>query len=150
RAGCAFVFDPCEPRAAVAFRLENKGLDGVPHPQTSCRAELRAALAALRFRAWGKEGVATVVVAMDSAYAVRGIVERVWLWERYGWPAHAKHRDLWTELMVCVRRLESEGVQPMFWLIQPAANLPADLRAKAAAYTLPDREDFAHIVSVAP
>jgi ribonuclease HI len=41
---------PPKTQGCTYFRLENEGPFGDPSPQTSNRAELRAVIAALRFR----------------------------------------------------------------------------------------------------
>ncbi|UQC77866.1 RNase H domain-containing protein [Colletotrichum lupini] len=54
RGGSAFIFKPVLPNdesGCVAFKLEDKGPDGQTYRHTSNRAKLRAALAALQFRA---------------------------------------------------------------------------------------------------
>jgi hypothetical protein len=60
KAGCGVVFRP-QPRVAgetrgISLRLESSGSTGEYHPQTSNRAELQAAIAALETRIWYGEG----------------------------------------------------------------------------------------------
>lgn len=56
----------------VSGRLEDQGPWGDAGLQTSNRAELRAVIAASRFRFWLGEGFTTVVFATDSSYVVDG------------------------------------------------------------------------------
>ncbi|OXV07717.1 hypothetical protein Egran_04519 [Elaphomyces granulatus] len=88
KGGCAFVFRPStstDIHGHVAFRLENEGPTGQRHQQTSNRAELRAIIGALRFRAWNGEGFKTIVIATDSEYIVNGSTGFVRGWLRNGW-----------------------------------------------------------------
>lgn len=54
RGGFAFIFKPGDV-GVVLGALERRGLEGAEHPHASNRAGLRAAIAALRFRAWHVE-----------------------------------------------------------------------------------------------
>ncbi|KAI1752047.1 hypothetical protein F4782DRAFT_547317 [Xylaria castorea] len=59
--GCAFKFGDSDGDT-VAFPLEAAGPDGDQHTPTSSRTPFRAALAALRFKDWYREGWTRVVV----------------------------------------------------------------------------------------
>ncbi|BCS30180.1 uncharacterized protein APUU_80483A [Aspergillus puulaauensis] len=148
RAGCSFVFKPAsthEVVAHVAMRLEKKGPTGERHPQTSNRAELRAALAALRFRFWPGEGFDTLVIATDSAYMVNGATSWIRGWARNGWKTSAgasvKNRDLWECLIDEAERFHHYGMKVRFWRIPRECNTQADRRAKEAAAE-PEREEY--------
>ncbi|THH12809.1 hypothetical protein EW146_g7347 [Bondarzewia mesenterica] len=152
RAGCSFIFHPCAPNANVGFRLELKGPDNQVHPQTSNRAELRAAIAALQFRAWDGEGFTRIVIATDSEYTVLGVTERVWNWEKNGWltakGTPVQNRDLWEALRDEVFKWETRGVRVMFWLIPREQNLAADTLAKEAAAKLEVNSHYSPIYGV--
>ncbi|KAJ5190896.1 uncharacterized protein N7498_009881 [Penicillium cinerascens] len=84
-AGCSFVFKPLVQAGGVnscRFPLEREGPTGELHPQTSNRAELRAVIAALRFRYWPGEGFDRLVIATDSEYVVEGITSWIRGWLR--------------------------------------------------------------------
>lgn len=149
RGGCAFVFQPedtsQEPtQEYVNFALEKRGPTGVSAPATSNRAELRAVIAALKFRQWQGEGWDRIVIATDSSYAVDGITEHMMVWFRRNW-RNAKgkpvmNRDLWQALLDRVRELHKFGAEVVFWRIPRAWNSKADLVAKAAAQQKPLEE----------
>ncbi|KAK0719427.1 hypothetical protein B0H67DRAFT_642783 [Lasiosphaeris hirsuta] len=84
RAGWAFWYglDPSGKQLVVAGRLENKGPFGSDSFQSTTRAELRAVIAALRYRYWPSEGFHTVVIATDSEYVVEGSTNWVKGWDQ--------------------------------------------------------------------
>jgi hypothetical protein len=74
KAGCAVIFKPESITGSVytlsrgwRFLLESVGPTSEKHPQTSQRAELRAAIAALATTKWADEGWIRVTIASDSA-----------------------------------------------------------------------------------
>ena len=111
-------------------RLEGTG------PETSNRAELRAAIVALGLRAWNGEGFDKVVLACDSEYVVLGICERVERWKRRGWRTAAgtpvMNRDLWEQLLAKLEVQDDRGVLVQFWQIPRELN-EADPLAKEGA-----------------
>lgn len=116
RAAWSFIFRPDAPDANISMRLE---MDG---PQTLHRAELRAAIGALQYREWNKEGFRSIVIATNSDYVFRGATEWAWKWEKNGWKNlqdgyPVANRGLWEKFMKEVKRLESIGVEPKFWYI---------------------------------
>ncbi|KAE8422873.1 ribonuclease H-like domain-containing protein [Aspergillus pseudocaelatus] len=141
RAGYSVVFKPpiTPPNDAgyIGFRLENEGPTGEAHPQTSNRAELRAVIAALRFRFWTSEGFNSLVIATDSKYAVNGATTWVRGWLKRDWKtttgAAVKNRDLWECLLGEIERWDSNGMQVKFWHIPRDWNKDADSHAKHAA-----------------
>lgn len=141
RAGCSFVFKPStqQPQRPgyIRFPLENGGPTGEVHPQTSNRAELRAVIAALRFRSWSGEGFNSLVIATDSEYVVEGVTSWVRGWLRRGWRtstgAAVKNRDLWECLLGEIERKDGHGLQVKFWHIPRGWNTDADYHAKHAA-----------------
>ncbi|CZT18026.1 uncharacterized protein RCC_03864 [Ramularia collo-cygni] len=152
RAGCAWVFKP-EPYAfdqrSVAIRLELEGPDGQQYPQTSNRAELRAALGALRFRAWDGEGYHRVVIASDSEYLVLGITEWIENWADNGWRTGSgdavKNEDLWKALLERINHFAKIGLEVLFWRIPRELNGEADQAAKAAAQNEPAVVKFSNL-----
>ncbi|KAJ5164616.1 uncharacterized protein N7500_006446 [Penicillium coprophilum] len=141
RAGCSFVYrnSTSDPQVCgyVDFPLEKQGPTGIQQPQTSNRAELRAVIAALRFRYWLGEGCTCLVIATDSEYVVEGITKWVKGWIRNNWKtkvgAPVKNQDLWKCLLGEVKRRNEEGMQIQFWRIPREWNTEADQRAKEAA-----------------
>lgn len=141
RAGCSFVFRPStqQPQGLgyVRFPLENEGPTGEVHSQTSNRAELRAVIAALRFRFWPGEGFNSLVIATDSEYVVEGVTSWVRGWLRRGWRTSAaaavKNRDLWECLLGEIERWDGNGMQVKFWRIPRDWNTDADYHARCAA-----------------
>lgn len=145
RAGWAFAVGPrwdddrggSGPYRTVSGRLENEGPTGVAAAQTSNRAEMRAAIAALRFRAWDGEGFRTVVIATDSAYLVDGATSWARGWVRNGWRTRSgeevKNRDLWEYLLATVKMASANGLAVQFWQIPREYNTVVDEAAKSAA-----------------
>ncbi|MCJ1257302.1 hypothetical protein MMC24_005127 [Lignoscripta atroalba] len=155
-AGCAFIFGPISPAhsGSVHFRLDLKGPAGVEHLQTSNRAELRAVIAALQFRAWYGEGFERVVIATDSDYVVSGITAWINTWVRKGWVTSkntaVKNRDLWEVLLneVELHRYQN-GLEVLFWHIPRKLNTDADRLAKQAAAVGNVRVEYGKIIGLA-
>ena len=138
RAGCGFVFSSVpNPASFCTFRLENKGPTGEVYKPTSNRAELRAVIAALRYRAWDGEGFRSIVIATDSDYVVNGATRWVRSWLKKGWKtsigAPVKNKDLWQVLLGEAERWSERGVKIQFWWIPRYLNTEADLRARNGA-----------------
>ncbi|PKY04809.1 ribonuclease H-like protein, partial [Aspergillus campestris IBT 28561] len=152
RAGCSFVFKPSGSRSEgfTRFPLENEGPTGEVHQKTSNRAELRAVIAALRFRAWEGEGLSTLVIATDSGYVAEGATSWVRGWLRRGWRtstgAAVKNRDLWECLLGEIERCDEDGLQIEFWRISRRWNKEADYHAKHAASEEPPNRFYKHII----
>ena len=106
-------------------------------PETSNRAELRAAIVALGLRIWDGEGFDKVVLACDSTYVVKGISEWVHKWKRNGWQTNRRtpveNRDLWEMLLTALGEQDDRGVLVQFWLI-PREDNQADSYAKAGTF----------------
>ena len=154
RGGSAFVFKPSTStvRGHVAFRLENEGPTGQQHQQTSNRAELRAVIGALRFRAWPGEGFKTIVIATDSEYIVNGATDFVRSWLQNGWKrgsgAAVKNKDLWQTLLGEIERWFDEDLKIKFWRIPREWNTEADRWAKDVAANESCPEKFSTISGV--
>jgi ribonuclease HI len=153
RGGYAFVFQPENPTQPVGHNfvshpLEQKGPTGLATPHTSNRAELRAVLAALRFRAWQGEGWERLVIATDSAYVVNGLTEYMETWLSRGWlnsrGRPVANRDLWEALLERIREFDMYKLDLAFWQIPRGLNGAADSAAKLGALLPPD--DEYHIV----
>ncbi|KAK4194086.1 RNase H domain protein [Triangularia verruculosa] len=121
KAGWAFWYGsgPSGNQLIASSRLEKKGPFGADGIQTSNLAELRAVIAALRFRHWPGEGFHTMVIATDSEY-VRG-------------GEAVKNRDLWEALLGEIERYKDKGMAVEFWRIPSEWNTVADAAAKEAA-----------------
>lgn len=128
RAGFGVIWGP---RHHLSGRLEGQD------PETSNRAELRAAIVALGLRAWNGEGFDKVVLACDSEYVVKGISEWVRNWQSNGWRTArgtpVENRDLWEMLLAALREQDKRGVMVQFWLI-PREQNEADAYAKAGTF----------------
>ncbi|KAK1535508.1 RNase H domain-containing protein [Colletotrichum paranaense] len=155
RSGSAFIFKPVLPNdenGCVAFKLEEKGPDGQTYRHTSNRAELRAALAALQFRAWWGEGVKSIVIATDSSYVVNGATDWARAWIKKGWRTsageHVKNRDLWEALLLRSEILHDNNVHVRFWYIPRKFNNEADRAAKRAAAIVEPTVEFSKILGV--
>ncbi|CAH0055703.1 unnamed protein product, partial [Clonostachys solani] len=133
KAGWAFVAGPGQ---VISARLETEGPFGDPGIQSSNRAELRAVIAALEFRAWVGEGFRHLVIATDSDYVVKGSTQWARNWISNGWRtssgAAVKNKDLWEKLLGEVERHNDDGLLIQMWHIPREYNTVADSRAKAA------------------
>jgi ribonuclease HI len=129
----------------LSARLEGTG------PETSNRAELRAAVIAVSLRAWHGEGFHTVVLACNSEYVVLGISERIQNWIQRGWRTAAgspvENRDLWERLLDKLDIQNKYGVMIKFWRIPRESNAEADALAREGA--LKSRATFMHDVLLA-
>lgn len=130
-----------QPRV-VSGALERQGPWGDDALQTSNRAELRAAIAALQFRHWPAEGFSTVVVATDSEYVVEGSTKWAKTWVQNSWMKRAqkgaesvgvKNKDLWEVLLGECERYRRKGLAIQFWRMPREWNTLADEGAKKAA-----------------
>ncbi|KAG5657953.1 hypothetical protein KAF25_006904 [Fusarium avenaceum] len=133
----------------VSGRLENQGPFGDRSIATSNRAELRAAIAALRLSDWKREGFHTIVIATDSTYVLDGATAWTKGWVRNGWKLRSgddvKNRDLWEMLLGEVERWKSQGVDVCLLNIPREGNVSADAAAKEAARMVPDTAQFTDI-----
>lgn len=144
RAGCGFVFRPAasgssSPANAIRsafsvpgdhyFRLETYGPTGVQFKQTSNRAELRAVIAAIAFRAWSGERFRRLVIATHSSYVVEGATNWVKGWRRRGWRTSRNRavasKDLWVQLIETIAKRRGDGLAVSFWLIPREWNTEA-------------------------
>ncbi|KAK5663807.1 hypothetical protein OQA88_10 [Cercophora sp. LCS_1] len=139
KAGWAFWHgvNPSGTRLVASGRLEKQGPFGDAADQTSNRAELRAVIAALRFRFWRGEGFHTLVIATDSEYVVKGATAWVQKWMKNGWmtagKVAVKNKDLWEALLGEIERHKERGMSVQFWRIPREWNTVADAAAKEAA-----------------
>ncbi|KAJ6551157.1 ribonuclease H-like domain-containing protein [Mycena capillaripes] len=136
RGGYAFVFNhTAEGKASGA--LERKGPDGQVYTHTNNRAELRAVIAALKFRTWWGEGWKRVVIVTDSEYVGKGATTWVRNWARNGWRTAAgklaANRDLWEALSELIGAYAEGGCEISFWMVPREWNTLADAAAKAAS-----------------
>ncbi|KAK4461519.1 ribonuclease H-like domain-containing protein [Cladorrhinum samala] len=141
KAGWAFWhgLGPSGQLLVASGRLEKKGPFGDESSQTSNRAELRAVIAALRFRFWPGEGFHTLVVATDSEFVVEGSTAWARTWVAHGWVKRegggVKNKDLWPReaLLGEVEQWKDSGTAVEFWKIPREWNIVADAAAKEAA-----------------
>lgn len=124
RSGYSFVYGP-EHNANGYGRLEYRGPFGGPvQLPTMQRADLRAVVAALRFRNWVDEGCTSMVIAINSVQLVRGITLWVKHWVRNGWRTirsprgQVQNSDLWKLLLGEIERWHDVGLE-MFWSCNP-------------------------------
>ncbi|KAJ4355392.1 uncharacterized protein N0V89_003408 [Didymosphaeria variabile] len=132
-------------------RLEREGPFGEDTIQSSNRAELRAVIAALRFRHWVGEGFTSLVFATDSEYVVEGSTKWAKSWIKKGWRTSAgqavKNKDLWELLLGEVERWKEEGLDIKFWRIPRDWNEVADGAAKIAA-THDEVDQFSDVMGI--
>ncbi|WQF75645.1 Putative ribonuclease H domain-containing protein [Colletotrichum destructivum] len=137
---------------SVAFTLEDRDPDGKVYRHTSNRAELRAVIAALRYRVWQSEGFRNVVIATDSTYVVHGATVWAPAWIRKGWHLSTgepvKNRDLWESLLLEAEKLHDSGMTMHFWRIPQEWNHEADSAAKDAAENDPPVDKFVHAIGI--
>ena len=137
KAAWAFYFGPEPDARTCSGRLENEGPFGDVCRQTSNRAELRAALAALRARQWFDDGYRTVVIASDSEYLVKGASCWARSWTEHQWKTsegdNVANQDLWEMLLGEAERYQEQGLAIEFWRIGRHMNEIADAAAKKAA-----------------
>lgn len=149
RAGWAVVYGPGDA-GVVSGRLEEKGPFGEASQATSNRAELRAAIAALRLCDWRSEGFFTIVLATDSTYVIDGATNWVGGWIRNGWKTRTdddvKNRDLWDLLLGEVEKWKTRGLLVKFWKISRDQNAAADAAAKKASLEGTVEDEFADLV----
>lgn len=155
-AGCAFVYRSSSNAESndgtVSFRLEGQGPSGDIYPQTSNRAELRAVIATLQFRAWHGEGWTQLIIATDSEYVVKGSTQWVQSWVRNRWLTSkntpVKNRDLWELLLQEIQKFDRESLRVVFWHIPRGWNQVADRGAKEAAARRDRPEEYRKIFGV--
>lgn len=147
RGGWAVVYGASD---TVSGRLEEKGPFGDDSVATSNRAELRAAIAALRLHDWVQDGFESMVIATDSSYVVDGATGWAKGWFLNGWKTQSgrdvKNRDLWELLLGEVERLAARGFRVHLWNISRGLNAAADKLAKAAANMARAEPQFRDVV----
>jgi ribonuclease HI len=142
QAGCGYVVGehrgPGNARITmwVGFRLEHRGPSGIRYTQTSNRAELRAAIAALQYQQWESQ-FSRLGIATDSEYVVLGATERWVGWQLNGWRTRqgqpVANRDLWEALLREVQACEAHGLHILLWWIPRSWNASADRAAREGA-----------------
>lgn len=113
RGGFAFIFKPGDV-GVVLGALERRGLEGAEHPHASNRAGLRAAIAALRFRAWHVEDWerASCSSPTRSTWAPSPPTQRRGWRTRSGQPV--KNQDLWKALSDRIGEMARHGCEISF------------------------------------
>ncbi|KPM38221.1 hypothetical protein AK830_g8346 [Neonectria ditissima] len=138
--------DAAVSQGVVCERLENQGPFGDDSVATSNRAELRAAIAALRFCDWRDDGYSGIVLASDSSYVVDGATGWTKGWVRNGWKtrigAPVQNQDLWHLLLGEVERWKHRGLRVEVWKIPRELNSAADAAAKHAAFNMAAKVRF--------
>ncbi|KAK4159609.1 hypothetical protein QBC43DRAFT_381795 [Cladorrhinum sp. PSN259] len=135
--GLAVVYGP-RPTDVASGPLEKKGPFGNGiFVRTNNRAELRAAIAAMRLSDWRREGFTSLVIATDSTYVADGATTMVRNWLARGWRKRdgfeIRNRDLWELLLGEVERWSLANLLVEFWRIPREHNQDADRAAKQAA-----------------
>jgi ribonuclease HI len=159
KAGWAFMSGrSLDGKTQVASgRLEQKGPWGDSAAQTSNRAELRAVIAALRFRIWSGEGFRRIVIATDSEYVVQGSTEWAKTWIEKKWRIKNKkasgyvqvaNKDLWQALLGEYERAFFRGMKIQLWKIPREWNADCDEAAKKAAAG-DEQPDFGNLMGLA-
>lgn len=124
----------------VCDRLEHKGPLGDPQEPTEHAADLRAVIAALRFRNWFMEGFTSVVVVNSNPVVVRLITESL----MPGNPAADANRslidgrldkELWYVILGEVERCAINGLKVEFWCVDEIWNQNCCIKACEATRT---------------
>ncbi|EKG09021.1 hypothetical protein MPH_14002 [Macrophomina phaseolina MS6] len=143
RGGFAFIFKPGDT-GVISGALEQRGPDGTECPHTSNRAELRAAIAALKFRSWYGEDWERIVLITDSEYIGTHATTRLRKWAERGWITSSgqpvKNQDLWKALSDQIGEMARHGCEVCFWTVPRRWNTLADAAAKAAVNKPQQRE----------
>jgi ribonuclease HI len=151
RAGFGFVFNN-DPAGKISSALEQKGPDGQVYQHTNNRAELRAVIAALKFRVWWGEGWKRIVIVTDSEYVGKGAT--IWMrkWAGAGWCTAAgkpaANRDLWEALSEALGTYAGGGCEISFWTVPRRWNTLADAAAKIGI-ALKGADKYENVVGVA-
>jgi ribonuclease HI len=115
--------------------LEKRGPDGMLHVAASNRAELRAVIAALEYRAWWGGGWERVVIVTDSTYVHHGATSWIRQWSRNGrvkvQGQPVANQDLWKRLSDVMGSYAAGGCEISFWAVRRELNSEADSAAKA-------------------
>jgi ribonuclease HI len=114
----------------------------LPGPnQTSQRAELLAAAAALRqilYVAIQKKGLELFIVVTDSAYLVDCLAKYVDKWKVNGWKTSkgndVSNRDLIEPLDNMLNDMSNTGIDVLFWKVDRSENVEADRLANMAVH----------------
>ncbi|KAF7299493.1 Ribonuclease H-like protein [Mycena indigotica] len=134
--GVGFVFNAIPQQGTVSFALEKEGPVGNVHQHTNNRAELRAAIAALEFRAWYM-AFNKLVLITDSEYVANGATTWIRTWAAQGWNTTASksvaNRDLWEKLILEMKQYADGGCDVSFWAVPREWNQQADQAAKDGA-----------------
>jgi ribonuclease HI len=132
KGACGLFYRPTLPN--FSFALEKCGPTGSRFHHTNNRAELRAAIAAVDFRSWKREGFDSVVIATDSRYVINGATEWIKGWRSRGWLTvqgrPVQNRDLWEELSRSVANVRRDNLRVLFWHIPRQWNTTADALAR--------------------
>ena len=126
RAGVGIFFGPGSPHNVS---------EAIAGTQTSQRAEIIAAIKALRKAATLFENVITIgkiVLLSDSNYVVSAMTDWIYTWKENGWK-NANGRPVenkadFEELDAVIEQLEEDGLDVNFWLVGREHNAEAWLR----------------------
>ncbi|KAG6059522.1 hypothetical protein E4U17_006134 [Claviceps sp. LM77 group G4] len=140
RAACAYI---CEPSVDGCIASGLESLDFSGNVPTSPRAELWAAISALRrHRVWVGEGFTTLVLTSHSEYLVKGATEWAPAWVRNNWRGGSRkakevdNRDVWEILLEEVKRCHEAGLTVQMWKIRKGLDEKAYRAANGAAWTV--------------
>ncbi|KAJ4181634.1 hypothetical protein NW755_010903 [Fusarium falciforme] len=133
-------------RYVASGRLEDKGPFGDDIIAASNRAELRAAIAALRLYDWQDEGFESIVIATDSNYVAEGAttLAQGWGFRRWKTRTHddVKNQDLWELLLGGVERWYNRRLRVDILQISRSYNAHADTAAKEAGVAIAEFRDI--------
>ncbi|KAM7205133.1 hypothetical protein V8F20_003270, partial [Naviculisporaceae sp. PSN 640] len=113
------IMTPFGKVKAISGRLEDRGpfhdYDPNPHPPSTIRAELRAAVAAVRMLDFSSKGIQRIVIATESDYVAMGATCFVRSWMNHEPTWHndfgdwVEHRDLWILLLGEIQEWHRRG-----------------------------------------
>ncbi|XP_044714469.1 RNase H domain-containing protein [Hirsutella rhossiliensis] len=89
-------------KSMLLIMTDGHALTTANQSEGSNRAELRAVIAALRFRHWPGEGFSTVIIATDSEYVVEGSTQWAKAWVQNNWrtKANSVNLDVWPMFLI--------------------------------------------------
>ncbi|KAJ5621600.1 ribonuclease H-like domain-containing protein [Penicillium herquei] len=127
--GCAFAFRfPTKPTGKsgyVSFPMEVEGPVGSRDPADPLRVELRAMIAALRFRDWTEDGFKTLILATDNTIVGSTITGCIPGWQARNWKTNSKkpvvHLDLWQCFLGEIERYHEAGLAIKIWHVPPSS-----------------------------
>ena len=116
----------------VNWMVERNGVDGLSHPFSQDRADLRAVVGAIRYYAWAIPVYSNIIIATSSRYVAYGACRTLYSFSHDCFPlseGFEQHEDLWAALVEGLNILTAKGTKIKFWLIPLGEHGPTTLCA---------------------